>query len=438
MRFSIPFLMILCAALLSMPGCNRLGDPNTIVVAEVDGEEITRGDLFTMLNDMSDTERPQIRTKRDFLRFLNGHIDERLKIETGVELAEQGIGFISKDQVFPTILMSQPEDRKPMLQAVWEAGKSSDGQVPAMPQFELSEEQARQVYNGLRASVDAIYNQQVQGALEQFFQRVGEDREEVFRFAWTAEIPEGDQMTPLMEVYDITPDSLREMKAMIQEELDQDMRRIQGERALAYLANQAVQEGTITIDPEALQREYEIQKENLMKSEQVEFQAIRFPDSDPDAVKKASEVKARVEAGESFEDILQEYLQSSPDMVMQSAIENDPTSERFRGLWVELSGAEVGQLVGPVFMPAYQQIARDANNQEKTVVVPDSYLVLEVVGRRDAGPMTIDEARQQLAPPLILADMMELLRKDHNVVVYEDKLPDPRSMGGGGDNPYVT
>lgn len=439
MLFSIRFFPIIALVFLSLAGCNRLGDPKTIVVAEVDGEKITRGDLGTLLSGMDDTERPQIRTRRDFVRFLNSHIDTRLKLEAGEKLAEEGIGFITKEQVIPSVismLSAQMEGREPMLRAVWAAGQANNGTLAALPEFEVSAEEAQQTYNQMITSADMLFKQQEQGAAEQFFTRMG-DSQEIYRFAWSAEIPEGDQMTPLMEVYDLTPDRLRSMKALIQENIDEQMRLNQGDRALIYLAQKALESGTIKLDPEDLKREYEIQKDSLTKFEQVEFKAIRFPDSDPEAAAEASLVKERIANGETFDAILQEYLANDPGRVMQSAIENDPASERFAGLWVELSGTEIGQIVGPVYVPEYQQVAMDTNNQQSNVIVPASYLVLQVVSRRDAGPLTLEEAQAQLAPPIVIAEMVEQLRKEHNVVIYEDKLPDPRDSGGGA-NPYVS
>lgn len=90
---------VLCA------GCGLIADKDLIVVAEFNGESITRGDLTQILRDMPDVERPLIQNKADLLRALNAYIDGEIKQEYAEQL--EGEGKIKRERDLATMVYFQ-------------------------------------------------------------------------------------------------------------------------------------------------------------------------------------------------------------------------------------------------------------------------------------------------------------------------------------------
>jgi len=352
-----------------LAGCGRITDKDRIVVAKIGEKNITRGDLFRIIRETPDTERPMIRNRSDMLRVLNQHIDSRIKLPLGQQLAKEG-------------------------------------------KIDVPREVAR----------------------ETFFQESGDD-EEMLRQSWAMEIPPPGVVTPLMEVYGLTPELLQFNKDNVEEGTDRVLKKLLGERAVEYLAGEAFKEGRITLTPEEIEREYQFMKEQLVRYEEISFVGVKFPSTLADASAQAAQVRERLNGGESFDAILAEYAekdkQEQVGYIIQSDIQNNPTLEKFRGFWSAASGVEAGAIVGPVYLPAYQQIIEDKEGRKVAVNMPDAYLIFRVIEHHPQRELSLDEARLLVAAPLLKAKMMHLLRDENGVEVYEDKLPDP----GGSQGP---
>jgi len=262
-------------------------------------------------------------------------------------------------------------------------------------------------------------------ARERFFRSRGDEGEQLRRI-WQMEVPEDGQVTPLMKTYNLTPQAMLAQKDMIEVQTDKIVEQMLGEQAVAYLAGQALKQGALDVDPQRLERQYELKKDELTKPEWMSFRAIRFPTSDPDAREKAAQLRNRIEGGEiSFEQAVDEYLADSPDQVIESEIENNPASTRFKGFWIQASGAEPGDILGPVYLPRYNQVVPDGQGGYEQSLQPDSYVVMKVLEHRPERPMTLEEAAPSIAPELMIAQKMEDLREEYGVEIYRDKLPEP-------------
>jgi hypothetical protein len=89
--------------------CGFVADKDLIVVAKVDGKNITRGDLRKLLRDMPDDERPLIQNKSDLLRTLNRHIDDTIKAGLAAQLSSEGKITASRDAARAAYLQKHPE-----------------------------------------------------------------------------------------------------------------------------------------------------------------------------------------------------------------------------------------------------------------------------------------------------------------------------------------
>lgn len=372
-RYFVLVLLFLISA------CGRIGDPETIKIARIDNEYITREDLYRILREMDDRERPKIVSRGDFLRVLNQYIDQRIKIPLGKKLFEEG-------------------------------------------KIKLDREVAR----------------------EQFFRSAG-DEEEQLREIWNMPIPEGDAVTPLMEVYNLTPASLRAMKEYIEQETDKIYEQLLGEQAIAYLVSEDIKAGKLNITNDELEREYNLRKDTYHVYESIKFRGIFVPTSIPNAAKICAEYRSQIDAGKDFDKLIDELLLQkesaviAPEMkdikVIESEIENNPNSARFRGFWSVAENAEVGTILGPVYLPEFQRMVRSETGAMSAQIMPDSYVVLKVLEHHPARTPTIDEVKHLLAPPILIAKKMEELRKLHNVEIYEDKIPEPSTARDQFTNP---
>lgn len=93
----------------TLVACGFVADKDLIVVAKIDGEEITRGDLTKLIRDMPDDERPLIQNKGDLVRTLNRHIDDRIKAELSAQLSSEGKITASRDTARAVYLQKHPE-----------------------------------------------------------------------------------------------------------------------------------------------------------------------------------------------------------------------------------------------------------------------------------------------------------------------------------------
>lgn len=350
-------------------GCGQIADPDRIRIARLDGEYITRGDLFKILREMPDKDRPKIRNKGDFLRVLNQYIDNRIKTPLGQHLASENRISVSRDE-----------------------------------------------------------------AREMYFAQSGDDEEQL-RTMWAMELPEAGESTPLMRMYNLTPGSLRAMKEIVEQGTDLMLRKMLGDQAVAYLAAEDFRSGKLTLSDEELMREYRLQKDAFQRFEWISFIALRYPAALAGAIDQAAQARARIDAGTSFEDLAEEYIALSQSTllrpgeviptVMESEIENNPALARFKGFWLEASGAKPADIIGPVYLPEYQQLMQDAQGRTAQMTMPDAYLVLKVLESRPATELTFEEAKPLLAPSLLIGAKMRQLREEHGVEIYEDKLPSP-------------
>jgi len=190
-----------------------------------------------------------------------------------------------------------------------------------------------------------------------------------------------------------------------------------------------LKDGRIALDEEEMKREYGFMKDQLTTMEELTFFGIRFLAEDKNALTQAAAARDRINAGETFESLAAEFREkgrvSGREYVFESGIMNNPELERFRGFWSAASGANAGDVIGPVYLPAYRQVTQGGTGRAQSVEMPDAYIVLKVLEHKPAGILEYETAKPLVARPLLVSKMMHLLREENGVEVYEDKLPDP-------------
>jgi hypothetical protein len=272
-------------------------------------------------------------------------------------------------------------------------------------------------------------------AREQFFQSLGDEQEQ-YRAAWGMEVPADGQSTPLMEVYQLTPEGLASLKDYIETRTDALYNRIRGDEVLALMVRDKVQRGEIELDEKALELEYKFRQSDLQRPESITFTGIRF-EATAQGAEKAAAVLSAMNGGEPFEAAVQRNQAENPASIVSGTLTRDANSARFESFWAQLSGAAVGTIAGPLFMPETQQVAIDPDGKQRPVVQPPSYMVCRVDAREDERVLTLAESKPILAPPLLIGAMMRELRAQHGVELYEDNLADPSEFSGGASKPMA-
>ena len=225
----------------------------------------------------------------------------------------------------------------------------------------------------------------------------------------------------------MTDDDLQHLRVMIDARVDVLLEKMNGEAAVMYRGVEAYRNKEMAITDEEFQQEYMLQKNTLKRFEAVMFRAIRFPADTPNSTPEADSaaVRKRIDDGESFDTIFTEYANRNAIYAVESSIENNPALDKFRGFWLSVSGAEPGTIIGPVFLPEYQLAGRDEQGKQTAEEMPAAYMILKVLSHEPEAQLALEDAKQQLAPSIIVTKEMKKLRDDHGVEIYENKLPDP-------------
>lgn len=349
-RFRFGVLLISLVLLVITSGCGMIADKDRIRIAKINDDYVTRGDLYRVLREMPDDERPAIRNKGDLLHVLNTYIDEQVKAPL-VPVVEQQIG----------------------------QGKEL---VPR------------------------------QAAAQRFFAEHPDDNYQVM---YQIQDP---------AAVDMTQTQLDLEKQVIELRIDRVFDKMKADAAVMYTAVNAYKNKESVIEDREFEQEYGFRKDSLKTLEWTKFRAIRFPEFEADPLRSAADIRRRINAGETFEAVYNEMAAKKPSSVIESEIENNPSLERFKGFWMSASGAEKGTVLGPVFLPEYQMMV-EVQGRTSSRNMPAAYLVLEVLDHKAERTLTLDEAKPKLAPTILVSKMMQRLREQNRVEIYEDKLPDP-------------
>ena len=350
---SLPVVIAYCSSSLLSAGCGWLADKDRVIIAEIDGKSIRRGDLKRIIREMTDEERPLIQNKGDLIRVLQKSLDDRVKTALADELRSQNKLEVPRDLARAFYFSKNPEF----------------------------------------AQVHLVVDPSVMGLTEQ---------------------------------------DLVALKASVEFGVDDEEERLYREGAVNYRVREAVLAGAMTVSDDEFELEYSLRKEELRTLETLEFVAITFPAMDPEAASQAAEIKRRIVSGEPFSAIVAEFEAKSPSQVMRTGFQNDPSATKFQNFWFSAENSQRGDVLGPVFLPAFQ-----LQSPTQSIDKPESFLLLEVLDHIPERMKTLEEAKVNLAPEILFRKMMKLLREEHGVKVFEDKLWNPAGYGNQFKDSFI-
>lgn len=245
------------------------------------------------------------------------------------------------------------------------------------------------------------------------------------------EVPETGELPPAAQQYNLTPQSIFAMQDALEFGAEKIYAKLIADAAVTSMALENYRGGQLAVSDEDLRREYNLMRDELLNFEWMEFKAIRFPVGTPGAEAEAASVRSRLDAGESFDAIAEEFAARDPERVFVSEIENNPDLVRFHSFWFNASESEPGDIIGPVYLPEYTQAVQTADGRQASREMPASYLILRVLQHRPQEIMSIEEAREHIIAPVAFAKQMQALREQQGVEIYEENLPDPGGFTGG-------
>ncbi len=316
------------------------------------------------------------------------------------------------------IIREMPDDERPII--------NNKGDLLRVLKGYIDEQIKMPLAQSVAAEVEAMGKQLVsrQQAQQAYFAKHAEDNLEAI---YNLQDPKSVGMTQ---------EEFEGQKEIIELGIDQEYNKLQAQQALTYQAAKDFKEGALVLADEDYEREFSVRKSELKTLEWVKFRAIRFPVTMPNATALAADTRSRINNGESFYDVYNEFKAKTVDFVMESEIQNNPNLAKFEGFWRNAAGCKAGDILGPVYLPEHQVLGEpDAQGMARYVEKPAAYLVLEVLHHQDEAPMTLEEAKPTITPSILVAKEMDKLRKDRGVEIFEDKLPDPnmfsRQMNNG-------
>ncbi len=205
--------------------------------------------------------------------------------------------------------------------------------------------------------------------------------------------------------------------------IDREQERMYRDQALIYLINDAVQSGTLTVTDEQYEKQYELRKSNMLTKEQIAIQGVYLPlDAHEEVYAEAAKVRDQLEAGADPKVLAETYGEEKAGY-LEVALANEGVDPKFVMFWEQASQRKEGD-VFTAFIPGWQRNITFAG-ETKTEPIPDSQLICRVAQYVPARQMTLEEAKPELRSSILFSQMMERLRDQAGVEIYDDKLPDP-------------
>ncbi len=208
--------------------------------------------------------------------------------------------------------------------------------------------------------------------------------------------------------------------------IDRMQRDMLGDAAIMFRLRQAVEAGELTVSEEELEEAYEERRDDLVNLETIVFDGIVFPGEVEGASTLATGAYERLREGEDVSALAAEYAAAGTGFPLSSELQNDPrTQDRFRTFWQQASGAEAGDILGPIAIRDWEVALIDDQNRVSSRPIPQAFLVCEVIESSPARPMTLDEARPLLEESVLYEKKKEQLYEEFGVEIYPEQLPDP-------------
>jgi hypothetical protein len=227
------------------------------------------------------------------------------------------------------------------------------------------------------------------------------------------------------EEYSLTEHDLRFARDQREIGIDRELKRLEGERAILYLVEEGVTTGLLEVTDEEYAREYELRQFELTHPERSTVRGIYFPVDLEDAGALVTEARSRLAAGEELEAVIAAYADKGGVVLETRIVDDRQTERKFASFWEKAHGAEAGSVVGPVYIRGWEKLEQDIRGTMQKHQLPDAFFVCKVLDHTPKTPKSLEEAKIDLQVTILYAKVMDRLRDQHGVEIYEENLPDP-------------
>jgi hypothetical protein len=224
--------------------------------------------------------------------------------------------------------------------------------------------------------------------------------------------------------YKLKEQDLAYMKQEREIRIDEMLRDLEDEQGVLFRIEQAVQQATIEISEDEYASEFEIRHGELNHPERVAFTGVLIPGTTPEARATATQVSHKLQGGSAPQDLAKEFAGANAQII-EAELPNDRSNPKFAPFWEQASGAQIGKVVGPIFIQNWTEATQDAQGKVTQRPYPNGMLTCVVTGRTEQTPKTLEESKPDLQRNILYAKVMDQLRKENGVQIFEDKLPDP-------------
>lgn len=226
------------------------------------------------------------------------------------------------------------------------------------------------------------------------------------------------------EDYKMKQEDMKYLEEDRQIRIDEMLKELEAEQGVLYRIDEAIQNSTITITEDEYKTEFDLRSAELMHPERLEFTGVLIPGATEEA--RAASVKAaqQLRAGTPPDDVVKEFADLKAQII-QAELANDPTKTKFAPFWQQAAGAQPGGVIGPIPIQGWTEATQDAQGKVTERPYPNGMLVCLITGRTEPTPKTLEEAKPELQHGILYGKVMEQLRKENGVQIFEDKLSDP-------------
>lgn len=226
------------------------------------------------------------------------------------------------------------------------------------------------------------------------------------------------------EEYHMSEQDLKHMDEEREIRIDEMLKELEAEEGVLYRINQAVKEQTITVSEDEFQKEFDLRKADLKHPERIAFSGVLIPGDSQEARAASAEVTRKLRAGSTVQDLVNENASLKAEII-EAELEKDPGKVKFAPFWQQASGAQVNDVVGPIFIQGWTQATQDAKGTTSQREYPAGMLTIKVTDRTDETPKTLEEAKPQLQRSILYGKVMDQLRTENGVQIFEENLDDP-------------
>jgi hypothetical protein len=226
------------------------------------------------------------------------------------------------------------------------------------------------------------------------------------------------------EEYHMSEQDIKHMQEEREIRIDEMLKELEAEEGVLYRIDQAVKEQTITVSDDEYQNEFELRKAELKHPERIAFSGVLIPGDSQEARAASAEATRKLRAGATVQDLVNDYAAAKAELI-EAELEKDPSKIKFAPFWQQASGAQVNDVVGPIFIQGWTEAKQDAKGTTSQRNYPAGMLALKVTGRTDESSKTLEEAKPQLQRSLLYGKVMDQLRTENGVQIFEENLDDP-------------